>query len=63
MEYGIRRKQPYELPLCLHSYKTWWAYALYFIVITTIIWKFIYYQKVRHELESNIRFKQMEQEK
>ena len=44
-------------------YKTWWAYALYFIVITTIIWKFIYYQKVRHELESNIRFKQMEQEK
>ncbi|MEY8608374.1 two-component regulator propeller domain-containing protein [Parabacteroides segnis] len=44
-------------------YKTWWAYALYFIVITTIIWKFIYHQKVRHELESNIRFKQMEQEK
>lgn len=44
-------------------YKTWWAYILYFTLITTIVWKFIYYQKVRHELESNIRFKQLEQDK
>ena len=44
-------------------YKTWWAYILYIITIGTIIWKFIYHQKVRHELESSIRFKQLEQEK
>lgn len=44
-------------------YKTWWAYLLYIIVASTIIWKFIYHQKVRHELESSIRFKQLEQEK
>lgn len=44
-------------------YKTWWAYTLYIIVICIIIYKFVYHQKVRHELESNIRFKQLEQEK
>ena len=44
-------------------YKTWWAYTLYIIIISSIIGKFIYHQKVRHELESNIRFKQLEQEK
>ncbi len=44
-------------------YKTWWAYLLYITVICTIIWKFVYHQKVRHELESNIRFKQLEQDK
>ncbi|KKB50056.1 hypothetical protein HMPREF1212_03216 [Parabacteroides sp. HGS0025] len=44
-------------------FKTWWAYTLYIIIIGTIIWRFIYHQKVRHELESSIRFKQLEQEK
>lgn len=44
-------------------YKTWWAYTLYIIIISSIIGKFIYHQKVRHELESDIRFKQLEQEK
>lgn len=44
-------------------YKTWWAYLLYITVISSIIWRFIYHQKVRHELESSIRFKQLEQEK
>ena len=44
-------------------YKTWWAYLLYITVICTIIWEFVYHQKVRHELESNIRFKQLEQDK
>ena len=44
-------------------HKTAWAYALYIIIIASIIWRFISHQKVRHELESNIRFKQLEQEK
>lgn len=44
-------------------YKTGWAYLLYISVLSLIIGKFIYHQKVRHELESSIRFKQMEQEK
>lgn len=44
-------------------YKTVWAYLLYIITLSLIIGKFIYHQKVRHELESSIRFKQLEQEK
>lgn len=44
-------------------YKTWWAYLLYISLLSLIIGKFVYHQKVRHELESSIRFKQMEQEK
>lgn len=44
-------------------YKTWWAYLFYITAICAIIWKFIYHQKVRHELENNIRFKQLEQKR
>lgn len=44
-------------------YKTIWAYLLYILTLSLIVGKFIYHQKVRHELESSIRFKQLEREK
>lgn len=58
---------PQEASLCITVnpplHKTGWAYSVYIIIISSIIWRFIYYQKVRNELESNIRFKQLEQVK
>ena len=44
-------------------YKTWWAYLLYFSIITFIIVKIIRHQHDKHERERELRYKQMEQDK
>lgn len=44
-------------------YKTWWAYLLYFCIITFIIVRIIRHQHDKHERERELRYKQMEQDK
>lgn len=44
-------------------WQTWWAFLLYFAVISTIVWRFLSFRRRQRELENNIRFKQLEKEK
>ena len=44
-------------------YKTWWAYLLYFCIITFIMVRIIRHQHDKHERERELRYKQMEQDK
>lgn len=44
-------------------YKTWWAYCIYFSIITFIIIQIIRYQHNKHERERELHYKQMEQDK
>ena len=44
-------------------YETWWAYLLYFCIITFVIVRIIRHQHDKHERERELRYKQMEQDK
>lgn len=44
-------------------YKTWYAYLLYISILSFISIQIIRYQHNKHELEREIRYKQLEQEK
>lgn len=44
-------------------YRTWWAYTLYFIIVVTIVWRFLYLLKLKYKLENNIKIEQIEQDK
>ena len=44
-------------------WRTWWAYLLYLLVTVAVAARFISFRNTRRELENNIRFEQLEQQK
>ena len=44
-------------------WKTWWAYTFYFLLVIFAFLVVLYYLKLKHDLESRITLKQLEQEK
>lgn len=41
----------------------WWAYLIYFLIAGFVLWKYMAWMHKKRELETRLRFKQMEQEK
>ena len=62
---GIWNENPISLNIHISPpfWKTWWAYAIYMLLLSGIFVVVIYYLKIKHELEGKIQLKQLEQEK
>lgn len=62
---GIWNENPISLKIQISPpfWKTWWAYCIYLSLLISGFIVVFYYLKLKHELESKIAFKQLEQEK
>jgi signal transduction histidine kinase/ligand-binding sensor domain-containing protein/DNA-binding response OmpR family regulator len=62
---GIWAENPYELKITILPpwYRTWWAYLLYAITISAIVYGFIREIKIREAFKTDIRLKEIEKER
>lgn len=62
---GLWNENPVILKIHISPpfWKTWWAYTFYLLLIIAAFVVVLYYLKLKHELESKITLKQLEQEK
>lgn len=62
---GIWAENPFELKITILPpwYLTWWAYLLYFVTASVIVYAFIREIKIREAFKTNIRLKEIEKER
>ena len=62
---GIWNENPISLKIHISPpfWGTWWAYTIYSLLLLVVFAVVLYYLKIKHELESKILLKQLEQEK